>query len=47
MRGGARLLILVLLLAVAFYLGISYERNGCRIDLPDTASAVDDTLRCD
>jgi hypothetical protein len=47
MRGGARLLILVLVFAVAFYLGISYERNNCRIDLPDTVSAIDDTLHCD
>jgi hypothetical protein len=46
MRRGGWMLILVLLLYVAFYLGVTYERNDCRIDLPDTVSAVDDTLRC-
>jgi hypothetical protein len=40
------LLVVVLLLYVAFYLGIQYERHDCRIDLPDTVSAVDDTVRC-
>jgi hypothetical protein len=46
MRRGGSFLIYVLLLVGAFYLGVMYERNDCRIDLPDTVSAVDDTVRC-
>ena len=46
MRRGGSLLVLVLFLYAAFYLGILYERNDCRVDLPDTVSAVGDTVRC-
>jgi hypothetical protein len=46
MRRGGSLLIVLLLLVGAFYLGVMYERNDCRIDLPDTVSSVDDSVRC-
>jgi hypothetical protein len=46
MRRGGSALIVVLLLVGAFYLGVMYERNDCRVDLPDTVAAVDETVRC-
>ena len=35
MRRGGSLLITILLLLAAFWAGIQYERNNCRIDLPE------------
>jgi hypothetical protein len=46
MRRGGSLLITILALVGAFYLGVMYERNDCRIDLPDTVAAVDDSVAC-
>ena len=46
MRRGGSLLITILLLVAAFWAGIQYERNNCRIDLPVTANQVDRTVRC-
>jgi hypothetical protein len=45
MRRGS-LLITILALLAAFYLGMMYERNDCRVDMPDSVSAIDDTVRC-
>lgn len=46
MRRGGSLLITILLLVAAFWAGIQYERNNCRIDLPTTANQVDRTVKC-
>jgi hypothetical protein len=46
MRRGGSLLITILLLLAAFWAGIQYERNNCRIDLPNTASQVDQSVKC-
>ena len=46
MRRGGSLLITILLLVVAFYAGIQYERNNCKIDLPQTAGQVDQSVKC-
>jgi hypothetical protein len=46
MRRGGSLLITILLLVAAFWGGIQYERNNCRIDLPQTANQVDQSVRC-
>jgi hypothetical protein len=46
MRRGGSLLITILLLLAAFWGGIQYERNNCRIDLPQTANQVDQSVRC-
>jgi hypothetical protein len=46
MRRGGTLLISILLLVAAFYAGIQYERNNCRIDLPNSASQVENSVKC-
>jgi hypothetical protein len=46
MRRGGSLLITILLLLAAFWGGIQYERNNCKIDLPQTANQVDQSVRC-
>ena len=46
MRRGGSLLIVILALYGAFYIGMMYERNNCRIDLPRSISAVDESVRC-
>ena len=46
MRRGGSLLITILLLVAAFWAGIQYERNNCRIDLPSTAGQVDQSVKC-
>jgi|GraSoiStandDraft_56_1057294.scaffolds.fasta_scaffold1785215_2 hypothetical protein len=46
MRRGGSLLVLILALFGAFYLGVLYERNNCRIELPHSFSAVDESVRC-
>ncbi len=46
MRRGGSLLIVILALFGAFYMGMLYERNSCRIELPHTISAVDNSVRC-
>ena len=46
MRRGGSLLITILLLLAAFYAGIQYERNNCRIDVPGTANQVDNSVKC-
>jgi len=46
MRRGGSLFFTILLLAGAFYLGMLYERNNCRIDVPQTASQVDNSVKC-
>ena len=40
------LIITILLLLAAFWAGIQYERNNCRIDLPDTTEQVDESVKC-
>jgi hypothetical protein len=45
MRLGS-LLVGILLLVAAFYAGIQYERNNCRIDLPNTANQVGGSVKC-
>ena len=46
MRRGGSLLVTILLLLGAFYLGILYERNNCQIDVPQTAQQVDNSVKC-
>jgi hypothetical protein len=46
MRRGGSLLITILLLLAAFWGGIQYERNNCKIDLPNTATQVDQSVKC-
>ena len=46
MRRGGSLLITILLLLAAFWGGVQYERNNCKIDLPQTAGQVDQSVRC-
>jgi len=46
MRRGGSLLITILLLVVAFYAGIQYERNNCKIVVPNTANKIDNTVKC-
>jgi hypothetical protein len=46
MRRGGSILITILLLLAAFWGGIQYERNNCKIDLPQTAGQVDQSVRC-
>ena len=46
MRRGGSLLITILLLLAAFWAGIQYERNNCRIDLPDSTQQVDQSVKC-
>jgi hypothetical protein len=46
MRRGGSLLLTILLLVGVFYLGVLYERNNCRIVLPNTASKVDNSVKC-
>jgi hypothetical protein len=46
MRRGGSLLILILLLLLAFWGGIQYERNNCRIDLPNDTNQVDQSVKC-
>ena len=46
MRRGGSLLITILLLLAAFWAGIQYERNNCKIDLPNTAGQVDQSVKC-
>jgi hypothetical protein len=46
MRRGGSLLITILLLLAAFYGGIQYERHNCRIDLPNSAGQVDNSVKC-
>jgi hypothetical protein len=46
MRRGGSLLITILLLVVAFYAGVQYERNSCKIDLPNRADQVDNSVKC-
>ncbi|HEV8647921.1 MAG TPA: hypothetical protein VG276_00615 [Actinomycetes bacterium] len=46
MRRGGSLFVTILLLAGAFYLGVLYERNNCKIDVPQTASQVDNSVKC-
>ncbi|HEX6673591.1 MAG TPA: hypothetical protein VF486_00985 [Actinomycetes bacterium] len=46
MRRGGSLLIVILALFGAFYMGMLYERNNCRIEVPHTISAVDSSVRC-
>jgi hypothetical protein len=46
MRRGGSLLVTILLLLGSFYLGVLYERNNCRIDVPQTAGQVDNSVKC-
>ena len=46
MRRGGSLLITILRLLVAFWGGIQYERSNCKIDLPQTANQVDQSVKC-
>jgi hypothetical protein len=46
MRRGGSLLIVILALFGAFYMGMLYERNSCRIEMPRSISAVDESVRC-
>ena len=46
MRRGGSLLITILLLLAAFWAGIQYERNNCRIDLPEDTEQVDQSVKC-
>jgi hypothetical protein len=46
MRRGGSLLITILLLLAAFWAGVQYERSNCRIDLPNTAEQVDESVKC-
>jgi hypothetical protein len=46
MRRGGSLLITILLLLAAFWGGIQYERSNCKIDLPQTATQVDQSVKC-
>ncbi|HEY2959530.1 MAG TPA: hypothetical protein VGM21_15200 [Actinomycetota bacterium] len=46
MRRGGSLLIVILALFGAFYLGVLYERNNCGFHLPHSISAVDRSVRC-
>jgi hypothetical protein len=46
MRRGGSLLITILLLVVAFYAGIQYERTNCKIDLPNSTGQVDNSVKC-
>ncbi|HYY78762.1 MAG TPA: hypothetical protein VFD04_06195 [Actinomycetes bacterium] len=46
MRRGGSVLISILLLVAAFYLGVQYERNSCRIDLPNTPGQVAHSVKC-
>jgi hypothetical protein len=46
MRRGGSLLITILLLLAAFWAGIQYERNNCKIDVPQTANQVSRTVKC-
>jgi hypothetical protein len=46
MRRGGSLLIIILALFGAFYLGVLYERDNCRIEMPHSISAVDESVRC-
>jgi len=46
MRRGGSLIVTILLLLGVFYLGILYERNNCKIDVPQTAEQVDNSVKC-
>ena len=46
MRRGGSLLITILLLLAAFWAGIQYERNNCRIDLPNQPNQVENSVKC-
>lgn len=46
MRRGGSLVISILLLLAAFWVGIQYERNNCRIDLPNTPNQVESSVKC-
>jgi hypothetical protein len=46
MRRGGSLLITILLLVAAFYAGIQYERNNCRINPPQGGSRVSSPIKC-
>jgi hypothetical protein len=46
MRRGGSLLITILLLVAAFYAGIQYERNNCRINAPEGGNRVESPIKC-
>lgn len=46
MRRGGSLIVTILLLFGAFYLGVLYERHDCKIDLPQTAGQVGKSVAC-
>ena len=46
MRRGGSLIITILLLLVAFWAGIQYERNNCRIDVPGNTEQVEESVKC-
>jgi hypothetical protein len=46
MRRGGALIVSILLLVGAFYLGVQYERNNCKIDLPNAPNQVENSVRC-
>jgi hypothetical protein len=46
MRRGGSLVISILLLLAAFWIGIQYERNNCRIDLPNQPNQVENSVKC-
>jgi hypothetical protein len=46
MRRGGSLLISILLLVAAFFAGVQYERNNCKIDLPNRADQVENSVKC-
>ena len=46
MRRGGSLIISIVLLLAAFWLGIQYERNNCRIDLPNQPNQVENSVKC-
>jgi len=45
MRRGGSLIISIVLLLAAFWLGIQYERNNCRIDLPNQPNQVENSVK--
>ena len=46
MRRGGSLIISIVLLVAAFWLGIQYERNNCRIDPPNQPNQVENSVKC-
>jgi hypothetical protein len=46
MRRGGSLLVFIIALVGAFYVGMLYERNNCHIEMPRSVSAVDESVRC-